>query len=230
MSNAPTRANVEELRRALMSAAQHLASSGVMSRSLHGNWSVRIPDTDQILITSGGTFAGMKPQDIALLDLEGNVIEGQVEPIFAEILHMHTRVYQVRRDVGSVLHTHSPFATAFAVASKPIECWSEALARFGLTEPVPVAGYAPRGSDESVNNIAEAIGPETRAVLLENHGILAFHSNLQMTAQVQFALEEAAEIGIYAMTIGKPKLIPAQMAKAAIMRAEDFARAGGQRR
>jgi L-fuculose-phosphate aldolase len=213
-----------------MSAAQHLAASGVMSKSLHGNWSVRIADTDQILITSGGTFAGMKPQDIALLDLEGNLIEGEIQPIFAEIIQMHTRVYQVRGDVGSVLHTHSPFATAFAVASKPIECWSEALARFGLTDPVPVASYAPRGSRESVDNISNVIGPETRAVLLENHGILAFHSNLQMTAQVQFSLEEAAEIGIYAMNIGQPKLIPSEMARAAVMRAEDFARAGAQRR
>ncbi len=229
MANAPTRSEMDDLRRALMGAAQQLAGSGIMSKSLHGNWSVRLPGTDQVLLTSGGTFAGMKPQDIALLDLEGKVIEGNVEPIFAEIIQMHTRVYQARADVGSVLHTHSPFATAFAVAARPIECWSEALARFGLTGPVPVAAYGPRGSEESVRNIIEVINPDSKAVLLENHGILAFHSSIQMTMQVQFALEEAAELGIYAFSIGKPKLIPADMAQAAIMRGADFARAGAQR-
>jgi len=230
MSNSSTRADVEEQRRSLLAAAQHLAASGVMSKSLHGNWSARIPGTDQILFTSGGSFAGLKPQDIAILDLEGNLVEGEVAPVFAEIIRMHTRVYQKREDVGSVLHTHSPFATAYAVASRPIECWSEAIARLGLTEPVPVAGYAPRGSEESVRNIVEAIGPETKAVLLENHGILAFNSDVQSTMMVQFALEEAAELGIYASAIGTPKLIPPEMARAAIMRAADFAHAGPQRR
>ncbi|HXG35543.1 MAG TPA: class II aldolase/adducin family protein [Dehalococcoidia bacterium] len=230
MATVPTRADVEEQRRALMAAAHQLAASGVMSKSLHANWSVRLPGSDQIVMTSGGSFAGLKPQDLAILDLDGNLIEGEVAPIFAEIIQMHTRVYKARPDVGSVLHTHSPFATAFAVASKPIECWSEAMARSGITEPVPIAAYAPRGSPESVQNIIDAIRPQSRAVLLENHGILAFAQNLQMTMQVQFAVEEAAETGLYAMAIGKPKLIPPEMAQAAIMRAEDFARAGTQRR
>ena len=226
MAQAPARADVSEHREALITATQRLAASGIMSRSLHGNWSVRIPGTDTILLTGGGSFAALRPEDIALMDLDGNVTEGEVAPVQAEIIHMHTRVYRMRPDVGSVLHTHSPFATAFAVAGRPIECWSEALARFGITEPVPVAAYAPRGSDESVQNIVDVITPQSKAVLLENHGILAFHENLQMTTQVQFSLEEAAQVGLYAMSLGGAKVIPPEMAQYAIMRAEDFARAG----
>lgn len=151
-------------------------------------------------------------------------------PVSAEIVHMHTRVYQRRPDVGSVLHTHSPFATAFAVAGRPIECWAEPLVRAGITEPVPVAAYAPRGSDEAVQNIVAAIGPQTKAVLLANHGVLVFHEDLQMAAQVQFALEEAAQVGLYALSLGGPKIIPPELARSALMRAEEFARAEVVRR
>ncbi len=218
-----------KLREALCAATQRLAVSGIMSKSQHGNWSVRIPETDTILLTGGGTFAGLRPEDVALLDLDGNLIEGQMTPVSAEIIHMHTAVYKKRSDVGSVLHTHSPFATSFAVASKPIECWAEALARSGITQPIPVAGYAPRGSDESVANIVNAVGPESKAVLLENHGVLVFHETLQQTAQVQFAIEEAAQVGLYAAALGGPKLIPVGMSDYAVARAAEFAKEGVRR-
>jgi len=62
-------------------------------------------------------------------------------------------MYQDNPDVGCVLHTHSPFATAHAVAHRPIGCWVEALAMFGLPVGVPVAAYGPRGSELAVANI-----------------------------------------------------------------------------
>ena len=70
------------------------------------------------------------------------------------------------------IHTHSPYATAYAVAHRPIGCWTEALAMFGLPSGVPVAGYGPRGSDEAVANIRSAVVPGVPAVLLANHGVL----------------------------------------------------------
>ena len=88
---------------------------------------------------------------------------------------MHTAMYADRPDVGCVLHTHSPYATAYAVAHRPIGCWIEALAMFGLPDGVPVAGYGPRGSDEAVANIRAAVIPGVPAVLLANHGVLVFH-------------------------------------------------------
>jgi L-fuculose-phosphate aldolase len=217
------------MREALCEATRRLSASGIMSKSQHGNWSVRLSGSDRVLLTGGGTFSGLRPDDIALLDLDGNLLEGQMTPVSAEIIHMHTAVYKKRQDVGSVLHTHSPFATAFAVASRPIECWAEALARSGVTDAIPVAGYAPRGSQESVENIVNAVGPASRAVLLENHGVLVFHDSLQQTAQVQFAIEEAAQVGLYAMGLGGPKLIPAEMSQYAVARAAEFAREGVRR-
>lgn len=230
MATAPTDSELTEYRQALVAATQRLAASGIMSKSLHGNWSVRLPGTNCVLLTGGGGFAALRPEDIALLDMEGALQEGRLVATSAEIVHMHTRVYQKRPDVGSVLHTHSPYATAFAVANRPIECWSEALARQGASEPVPVAKYAPRGSAESVQNIVDAITPKSKAVLLGNHGILVFHENLQGAMQMQFALEEAAQVGLYAMALGQPTLIPPEMAQYAASRAQEFARTGTVRR
>ena len=81
---------------------------------------------------------------------------------------MHTAMYADRDDVGCVIHTHSPAATAYAVARTPIGCWIEALAMFGLPDGVPVAGYGPRGSDEAVAEIRKAVRPGNPAVLLAN--------------------------------------------------------------
>ena len=77
---------------------------------------------------------------------------------------MHTAMYADNADVHAVVHTHSPFATAFAVANRPIDCWIEALAMFGLPDGVPVAGYGPRGSEESIANIRAALRPGVPAV------------------------------------------------------------------
>lgn len=226
MAESGVRGDTAELRRQLIAAAERLGASGIMSRSLHGNWSVRVPGTDRILLTGGGSFADLRPEDITLIDLDGGVVEGRMLAVAAEIVHMHTEVYRKRSDVGSVLHTHSPFATAFAVASRPIECWSEAMVRFGMTDPVLVAKYAPRGSEESVRNIVEAIHPRSRAVLLENHGILVFSEDLPKTSQLQFALEEAAQVGLYASALGGARLIPPEMMQYAADRAGEFERRG----
>lgn len=84
--------------------------------------------------------------------------------ILGAVAAMDTALYADHRDVGCVLHTHSPFATAYAVARRPIGCWVEALAMFGLASGVPVAAYRPRGSEQAVAGIRSA---ELRAAALQ---------------------------------------------------------------
>ena len=100
-----------ELRMAIVEAARDLVSAGVLSASKHGNWSVRIPGTDRILLT-GSSLVNMKPEDLAVLSLDGEMVQGSLQPTTAEIIRMHTCVYRERPEVGSVVHTHSPYATA----------------------------------------------------------------------------------------------------------------------
>lgn len=222
------KAKLHELRESMLGAANYLVDSGAMSHSLHGNMSVRIPGTDTILLTSNSTFGpGLRLEDLPLLDFDGNVVDGKLDPNSAEIVGMHTEVYKLREDVGSVIHTHSPYATAFAVANQPIDpCIYEGLVRQNMTDPVLVAKYGPRGSKEAVQNILEAITPKSKAVLLQNHGILTFDRNLMGAAKVVAVLEEAAELTIRARLLGQPTLIPVERAHETQNRAAEYQKRG----
>ena len=88
-----------------------------------------------------------------MVTFDGESVEGAIEPVAREIVDMHACVYRERDDVHAVIHTHSPRATSFALAHKPLPVVYEAFLRFGITEEIPVAEWAPRGSSESVANI-----------------------------------------------------------------------------
>ena len=158
-----TTANMANYRKEVIEAAQQIVQTGIMTKSLHGNVSMKVPDQDAFLLTAGGSLARMQPENIALFRLDGTLIEGTVMPVGAEIIQMHGIVYRERPEFQSVIHTHSPFATGFAVAGKPIPGAYEALVRNGMVDGVPLAEYGPRGSDESVNNIVEGAQGAYRA-------------------------------------------------------------------
>jgi L-fuculose-phosphate aldolase len=220
-------ADSDSLREQIVRGATALIDARILSASGHGNWSARIPGTDRILRT-GASLGGLRPEHLAVLSLDGEVIDGGLQASTSEIIRMHTWVYRERPEVGSVVHTHSPWSTAFAVAGREMECYSEALARLGTVEPVPLAGYAPRGSDQAVTNIVDALrrSPKQRAVLLENHGILAFGPDVASAQHMVFALEETAQAAILASAIGGPKVIGREMALAAEQRRVQFEAVG----
>lgn len=219
------------LRQAVVDSANFLVRVGAISMSHHGNFSVRVPDTDTILLTATSSFDNLKPESLALLDLEGKLVEGEINPTNGEIVHMHAIVYKERPDTGAVVHTHSTYATSFALASKSLGCSYEALVRQDMTDGVPLAKYGPRGSSESVNNIASALrgSRNTKAVLLENHGVLAFGSNPAAAARANLIVEEAAQMAIFAEVLGGAKNIPPELLRATVGRRDDFARTGIQR-
>ncbi len=222
-------ASLEDLRRELLATAGRVAASGVLSLSGHGNLSLRVPGRDEMLFTAGGSLHDLPAEAIVRVRLDGELLDGEAAPMANAVIRMHTAVYQQLDDVGCVLHTHSPWATAFAVAHRPLECWQEAMAIFGLGAGVPVAAYGPRGSEVAVANIREVLAPERRAVLLANHGVLAFHRTAAETVAVNVILEEAAQSAIYAGTLGGAQPIPPHMIEASRIRAEDFAARGPAR-
>ncbi len=218
-----------DLRTQLVETAHAIVRSGAISISGHGNLSIRVPGKDEILFTSASSLVGFDESGIARLRLDGSVLDGEVHPMAAAVIQMHTAIYAERPDTGCVLHTHSPYATAFAVANRPIEGWTEAFGIFGLEDGVPLAAYGPRGSDQAVANIKAVLTPKTRAVLLANHGILCFHSTPALTVQMNIIAEEAAQAAIYAGAIGGPKVVPPELLHASQERAATFQAAGNQR-
>ncbi|MHB1172873.1 MAG: class II aldolase/adducin family protein [Lacisediminihabitans sp.] len=150
-----TDSNGGDIRAVVLAAAEHLFASGVMSHSGHANLSARI-EGDRFLLTTTGMVRGLRADQLATVSLDGEVLDGVLGPENAEIVAMHSVIYKTREDVGGVIHTHSPAATAFALAHRPLPCRAEPLLRFGQAEPVPVVPWGPRGSDVSVRGIAEA--------------------------------------------------------------------------
>lgn len=193
---------------AVLDAADRLVRSGLLSLSGHGNVSVLLPDRDAMLYTAAPTLHGLRRESVAVVRLDGEVVEGSLPPLSVGAANMHRVAYQERPDIGCVIHTHSPFATAFAVAARPIECWSEPLSIFGMSDGIPVVPYARRGSQDAMEKIREALLPGRRALLLQNHGVLAFGADTGAAVQVSVLLEEAAQLGVYASSIGEVVRMP----------------------
>lgn len=206
-----TNLSYTELREQLVQAAQLLFQADVMSHSGHGNMSVRLPEAGHVLLTSTGHIRHLTPEQLTVVTFDGEVVEGSMDPATREIVSMHAGVYRVRDEANAVIHTHSPRVTSFALAQQPLPCVYEAFLRFGITEDIPVADWAPRGSRESVANIAEQLQrhPTVPAVLLANHGLLAFGRDPLATAQLIIIMEEAAQLTLDARTLGGEKSFPA---------------------
>ena len=172
--------------------------------------------------TAGTSLRDHPPELVVRVGLDGTLREGELPPIQGAVVDMHTSRYADDATVGCVVHTHSPFATAFATAQRPIACWIEALAMFGLASGVPLAGYGPRGSAEAVELIRQAAAPGVPAVLLANHGVLVFHRTPDLAILVGGVVEEAAAAGYHAMALGGPVELPGDMRAAALQRAMTF--------
>src|SRR5580658_1286368 len=159
-----------ELVNHVVEVAQRVVAGGAISANGHGNVSLRVPGEDEMYFTAGPSLRNHPASAVARVGLDGTLREGELPPIQGAVVAMHTAMYEDHPDVGCVLHTHSPYATAYAVARRPIGCWVEALAMFGLADGVPVTEYGPRGSDQAVAGIRSSVIPGVPAVLLANHG------------------------------------------------------------
>jgi len=202
--------------------AHRVVASGAISANGHGNVSVRVPGAEEMYFTAGPSLRGHPASAVTRVGLDGTLLEGDLPPVQGAVVAMHTAMYQDHPDVGCVVHTHSPYATAHAVAQRPIGCWIEAMAMFGLADGVPVAGYGPRGSAEAVANIRRAVIPGVPAVLLANHGVLIFHRTPDLAILAGSVVEEAAQAGLGAGGLGGPVEIPPDLRAAALQRAMAF--------
>lgn len=222
--------DLRALRNQIVEAATRLVATGILTKSNHGNMSIRVPGTDTFLLTSVSNLSQISEEAIGLFDFENNLLDGSVAPTSAEIIPMHGIIYRLRPNAGSALHTHSPFATAFAVASKAIPVSYEAMVRFGFDAGVPVAAYGPRGSEESVSNIASVLDDPAvnRGLLLENHGVLTFGANVNEAVAANQVMEESAEIIMYAENLGGATEIALEKRVAAQQRMQTFSDAGAK--
>ena len=212
----------------VVDVARRVVASGAISANGHGNVSIRVPGAAEMYFTAGPSLRDHPASAVARIGLDGTLLEGELPPIQGAVVAMHTAMYTDQHDVGCVVHTHSPYATAYAVARRPIGCWVEALAMFGLASGVPVTEYGPRGSEQAVAGIRASVTPGVPAVLLANHGVLVFHRTPELAILVGGVVEEAAQAGINASALGGPVEIPEELRAAALQRAMAFESRGVQ--
>lgn len=174
-----------------------------MANAFEGNVSVR--DDNSIYITPSRICKGFLNEDmIVKTDMNGNVLEGMYKP--SSEIKLHLAVYRERSDIWSVVHAHPPYATAYAVANKPIEtkAYSEMLMLFGK---VPVAEYGTPTTDEIYYGIQEYL-TDHDVILLANHGIVAVGRDSFDAFYKMEAAETMAKTLILAKVLGGENQIP----------------------
>ena len=172
-----------------------------------GNVSARDQETGLVVIKpSGVLYEDLRPEDHVVLDLEGKVVEGKLKPSSDTASHLY--IYRQRSDVNGVVHTHSPYATAFAAVGKPIPVYLTAIAdEFGCT--IPCAGFALIGGEEIGRQVVEHIG-ESAAVLLKNHGVFTVGPTVRDAVKAAVMVEDVAQAVWLALQLGQPDEIPAE--------------------
>ena len=169
-----------------------------------GNISRYLPDEQQVVITpSGVEYDEIKPHMLVVVDMDGNVLEGELEP--SSELKMHLAVYAARPDLRAIMHTHSPCASALAVSGVSIPPIMEDMAAV-IGGEVPVAEYALAGSEELARNTVKAMG-NRNAVLLANHGVVGVGSCLAEAMNVCLMVERCAKVYFVARQVGTPRAL-----------------------
>jgi len=180
----------EDLREALIKVSK-LAGSRGWCPGTSGNISVLNPDTGEVYIkVSGRSMSDLKPGDILTLDLDGKVLEGSGRP--SKEVNFHLGIYKKRKDVKAVLHTHPPYATAYATAGRSLPMVT-ATAKL-ILKNIPLVGYAPPGSSELADLVVKCFeDPEVCSVLMKNHGVVSVGGDLYRALYVTEWVEHEAE-------------------------------------
>jgi L-ribulose-5-phosphate 4-epimerase len=165
-----------------------------------GNVSARDPETGLVVIKpSGVRYEVLRPEDHVVVSLDGRVVEGGLKPSSDTASHLY--IYRHREDVNGVVHTHSPYATAFAAVGKSIPCCLTAIAdEFG--GPIPCADFAMIGSEAIGKQVVEHIG-SSKAVLLKQHGVFTIGETATAAVKAAVMVEDAAKAVWLAFQIGE---------------------------
>jgi L-ribulose-5-phosphate 4-epimerase len=169
-----------------------------------GNVSVRDPETGYVVIKpSGVKFGDLLPEQMIVVDLDGNKIEGDLNASSDTASHLY--IYQHMPDVNGVVHTHSNYATAFAALGRPIPPVLTGIGdEFG--GPIPCGGFALIGGEEIGKIVVETIG-SSPACLLKNHGVFTVGPTGDKALKAAVMAEDSAKTVWIALQMGTPEEI-----------------------
>jgi ribulose-5-phosphate 4-epimerase/fuculose-1-phosphate aldolase len=188
---------IKDISERMVKAGRELYDHGLV-KGTSGNISARIPEADTFLIKpSGARMEFLKPEELVLVDLQGNKIRGEAD--VSRETPIHATIYRARKDVQAVVHTHAPTATAFGIAKTEILPLQIEMFML-LPNGVPVVPFEPPGSKALAAAVQKKIA-NYDALILENHGIITVGSTLEAACILNEMVEEAAKIQLVAIRL-----------------------------
>ena len=183
----------------ILSTSQDLVNKGYLIAT-GGNLSARVKGEDALAITpSSMDYLTMKLEDVCILDLKAQKIDGERTPSVES--SMHAAIFSVRPDVQAIIHTHQVFSSTLAIINLPIPCMYDEQAFF-LGKKVKVIPYAPSGTGMLRNKIAKHVQDHANAYLMKNHGALVFGTDMARAVMNVQLLDKCATAYLLALCTG----------------------------
>ena len=198
-------ADIERVRREVCELHAHLVRWGLVTWT-SGNISARVPGTELMVIKpSGVPYDELTPESMVVVTLDGRVVDGEHRP--SSDTDAHAYVYRAMPEVGGVVHTHSPYATAWAARGEPIPCVLTAMAdEFG--GEIPVGPFALIGGDDIGKGIVATLsGHRSPAVLMRGHGVFTIGPTALAAVKAAVMCEDVART-VHLARAGGAELTP----------------------
>lgn len=187
----------EVIRRQVLDALHRAVDCGLI-HGTSGNIAVRDFEKNVIAISpSGRAYESMAPEDISIVTLAGEWIDGPYKP--SSETPMHTAVYRARPDVGATVHVHGLFSTVMAMEGDQLPPSTPPQAEVA---PIRIVPFELPGSEELARRVVEKLGAD-RALLLKNHGSFCCGKNITEALSAAVYTEEAAQTAYYATLLGR---------------------------
>lgn len=199
-------------------------SAAKLSTGTSGNLSIYDPEHNRMAISpSGIPYGDTMPEDVVIMDLDGNIVDGHRKP--SSEWALHAAYYRHNPKARGVVHTHSVYCATFAALGMPIRAVHYVIGDAGV-DTIPCAPYETFGTMALAETTMQHCG-DSDAVLLGNHGLLTCGTSLNSAYSLARNVEFIAEVQYRAMTIGTPNILSKEEMDKVMARFQSYGQTSG---